>query len=120
MNNLNEAYETLLRRGMPEHWLLMGDIHPQEVGVHAERIADIRRDVLTMHALRWFIDAVDDEPVIERWNGPTRPTGNTAPGFDIQYMRKGDDSTGYDGFGPTLLDAILEATKHLEPAQTNG
>lgn len=70
---------------------------------------------LTIWALDWFVSAVDDECFLEHWNGPTRPTGNTEPGWDLQYMRNGDDSTGYDGFGPTILEAIEAATRHLEP-----
>lgn len=116
--NLHEIYKTLMRRGMPKHRDLVWTAFAEPCvacalnGDVAILTTNTAHDLIAMHALRWFYAAVDPEAIIERYNGPTRPTGNKGPGFALQYMLNGE---GWDVFRDTILDCILAATAHLEP-----
>lgn len=117
--NLHDQHQTLLRRGMPEHprlswredetglrdapphywhwqfdnddWSTMASARSFGVSVNE----DDARDLITMHALRWFRGRVE-----RHWNGDFRATKFKDDTFCI---------------GDTLLEAILAATEHLEP-----
>jgi hypothetical protein len=109
-NSLIDKYNLLLKRGMPEHprlrivkewdsleWLMQvnaGDLYP----VDAESDA---QDLIEAHAMRWFCDGeicrVDKDLV-----GP-------------YYVYKWTERPGRSGgSGPTILDAIIAATAHLD------
>lgn len=125
MPDLHDQYQTLLRRGMPKpdfYYTLYAQttagftakcpeggfwsaMRSKEVAHRLHGLKDEHaRDLLTMHALRWVLS------------------------FDVHYSHCKDcpdggehtfywntDSRDNDGDGATILDAIIEATKHLEP-----
>lgn len=114
---LHTDYQKLIARGMPEVPRL--EVRTDEpYGLWWKRShhsdcepipvpEDDARALITMHALEWFYATVDPEACIDRNANPVR--------FSVSYMLPGDDSTAYDAYGVTLLDAIIAATKHLEP-----
>lgn len=109
MMDLYELTRALVRRGMPEHprvqwWdnlhCWAGDYtgwvyEVDEEGCPIPPNDDDLRDLITMHALRWFKGRVE-----RHWNGDFRATKFKDDTFCI---------------GDTLLEAILAATEHLEP-----
>jgi hypothetical protein len=112
--NLHDQYHALLRRGMPEHsrqlqhlsgedwyWPALGN--PSNVEVVAEADA---ADIITMHALRWWLldtNAMSFSIRSNHWGGGFPPCAVT--GLDGSVLH-----------APTILEAIVAATLHLEPA----
>lgn len=124
--NLQQQYETLLRRGMPEHPRLyyhpggrggtpafvtslstVGALYPL---THAAD--DDARDLITMHALRWWFET-------ERldWGGEILKRGNII--MDESRVSLGRDGVGV-GTAPTILEAILAATERLEKKEEDA
>lgn len=118
--NLREQYETLLRRGMPEHdelewrgsedfgigvWVFSKN-EPIQFGIGpvfmGERFA---RDLITMHALRWIEDGDIDLSPNVRWFAGRGWCLDTANGVGFRAHTD-------------ALNAILAATAHLEPKKT--
>lgn len=110
--NLHAIYETLLRRGMPEHanlewnavWkrFILDDIF--DVGINESDA----RDLVTMHALQWARDRHAVEFVFSR---------NAWQLAELVELDKGDvvGARCYAKWFDDPLDAILAATAHLEP-----
>ena len=137
--DLLEQYQTLLRRGMPEReeFVVEGDAGnrrgtPDEDSEWACWWADdgavccgdeydgehhspaAARDLITMHASRHF--SVTPIPTSRgKWYTLAGPIDDDD--YGDEYWFGGDDfhEQHKDGIGDTALDAILAATKHLEP-----
>ena len=128
---LHEAYATLLRRGMPEHPRLMtvcdfstGVGDHNYFGLSGQRMdavnpmfrldEDDARDLITMHALRWALMALDSLTAHVHW---FELFSGGSGGIYRNNFDDPDHPTPLANLQPlTILDAILEATKHLEPA----
>lgn len=125
---LREIYETLLRRGMPEHdeleWRGSEDFgigvwvfnksEPISFGngpmFMGERYA---RDLITMHALRWLKTLPGMRGGCQRWQD-----GWNVFLDDDYWSGKKNDPRIYKFAANECLDAILAATAHLEPQKT--
>ena len=123
---LREIYETLLRRGMPEHdeleWRGSEDFgigvwvfnksEPISFGngpiFMGERYA---RDLITMHALRWANERHGCEFVYSRMAWQIAELHQHS-----EWSSIGADTC--DEWFDTALAAILAATAHLEPKKT--
>ena len=112
--DLHEQVETLKRRGMPEHprlrpptkyhdgwWTQDELLEDAWETVHS----DDARDLITMHALRWFQELGDRHVIF----GATANRGKPGVGA---YQSSPQD----EGRAPEAIAAILAATAHLEPA----
>jgi hypothetical protein len=110
----------LMKRGMPPHPRI--DEYIRDVVVGHEIVNgmkgdiikcegahdDDKRDLITMHALRWVA---------------SEHSGNSAAWIIDHYKRTSEfnvalheDGDNYNGHGDTILDAILMATAHLDKA----
>jgi len=113
--HLHEIYEMLMRRGMPKHRDLVWTAFAEPCvacalnGDVAILTTNTARDLITMHALRWWMTMRSKNSM---WIGQKQiharqvRTGNRKVG--ISYV---DEVNG----GPWILAAILAATEHLEP-----
>lgn len=122
---LREQYETLLRRGMPEHdelewrgsedfgigvWVFSKN-EPIQFGIGpvfmGERFA---RDLITMHALRWARTRGFDFVL----------SGNNWQVAELFERDKGDviGARCYAESFDDALECIVRATAHLEPKKT--
>lgn len=121
---LHETYSTLIRRGMGEHERLwwceprplsmtrfepFWALPPSVSGSHVQKIhEDDARDLIEAHALRWW------QSIPDRAHGVIMNPGGPVVCDDLS-----DGGDVKSGAGPTILDAILVATEHLEPASTS-
>jgi hypothetical protein len=116
-NELHKQYETLRKRGMPEHprlrwannaagygdqedWRALQKCEPWHgwVPPEMEPIDDDARDLIEAHARRWFLGLGDRYISLASRRAA--------------WAYKGGPTM--EGHGP-LLDAIIAATAHLEP-----
>lgn len=115
MSELYEKYMTLVGRGMPEMgrlkknshnkgepWLLSEDDDLNSLSYIAE---DDARDLLTMHALRWWLN-VGFERSLDMYREFTWQRGVGRVCLCL------DDGNG--GGGDTPLDALVNATAYLD------
>lgn len=113
---LHEQYQALLRRGMPERrgFYLIDkageDAHAVKppyfvlyckYGGRRECDDNVARDLVTMHALRWFVKLKDRFVTVDE----IQATAGQSYGGDSECS-------------PAILDAIIAATEHLEPKTT--
>lgn len=98
---LTELYETLVRRGMPEHprlkyahgqWFIL--VCKADDPWELVDDDDDARDLLTMHAIRWYVGLGTDRHI------------------DIN---QGGSYTYHAPSEWRALEAIVAATRHLEP-----
>lgn len=118
MTDLHTQYQTLLRRGMPEHlrlswrygiqWVLKRHVSHQHGHVEAEEDA---RDLVTMHAVRWLLGTLKDAEI--GWE--TCWAFEKARIADNTRLNAQGCPAEYKAADHSILDAILAATEHLEP-----
>lgn len=116
---LHEIYETLLRRGMPEHPTLRhgsvplypaGVITSADMGnlwtLNGVRVAESdARDLLTMHALRWWVRVKTD---VQTRVTVAYPMSSLEQVLASAAVCLFDANTG-------ILEVVETATRHLEP-----
>lgn len=122
---LREIYETLLRRGMPEHprlahvydgcasiWILTGDSSEQlELATFGDDNETDARDLITMHALRNLDKIIYKARIAQRWQGGWNML------LDEDYW-SGRGPTEFTFRGDTILDAVMLAVAATEPKKT--
>ena len=132
MNELHEIYAKLLKRGMPEHprlastydghtpiWVLTGDSGERlELATFGDPLETDARDLLTMHALRWFVGLTPKHKYAGRSALESAGADPERDNYSFpSHLRTTLDSvTGRCNAIEELLPAILAATTHLEGA----
>lgn len=117
MSSLHEQYETLRRRGMPEHprlrrkqgvWILNDtNSHSPAVRLSDALYPDDARHLITMHAIKWVESMGDGRAaVFHREGGKWSLT--------LHHDDTHCSVTVPPLLGLVALDAIIAATGHLE------
>ena len=106
-NSLTESYETLVRRGMPRRKGLALYDGPGAGLAYVFALAgapllnDDARDLLTMDALRWWVEVAQHSPpkgqLYERWAGSQMPMFVVSAPFS------------------EWLQELISITTHMEP-----